>query len=139
MSKGTPAVKKKAMKAEFVDILAHPILPGDHIKEVLYTADNFHVWIHGDMPGTVGPMHRHIADQIFYCIKGECTFRFPDGSSEKLKPGMVVTIPKGQLYQLDNTGPEYMVMLGSRAEPAGKPRMSSDNRDLNDKTVKATA
>jgi hypothetical protein len=37
---------------------------------------------------------------------------------------MLVTIPAGQLYQLDNTGDEYMILLGARAEAAAKPRFS---------------
>lgn len=120
-------VKKKVMNAEFVDLNIHPVLSGHSTKEVLYNSDGYHVWIHGDHPGKKGPMHRHTADQIFYCLQGECTFRFPNGESEKLKPGMVVTIPRGQLYQLDNTGSEYLVMLGSRAEAAGKPRHTMNN------------
>jgi quercetin dioxygenase-like cupin family protein len=51
-------------------------------------------------------MHKHTADQQFYCVKGECTFHFPDGSARKLTPGMLVTNPARQLYQLDNTGDE---------------------------------
>ena len=113
----------RVMKAEFVEIASYPILDEEHIKEVIYNAEGFHVWIHADRPGTKGPMHKHTADQIFYCLRGECTFRFPNGEAKTLTPGMVVTIPTGQLYQLDNTGPEYMVLLGSRAEPAGKPRV----------------
>ena len=113
----------RVMNAEFVDVKDYPILDEDHIKEVLYNADDFHVWIHADRPGTKGPMHKHTADQIFYCLQGECTFRFPNGEAKKLIPGMVVTIPTGQLYQLDNTGDEYMILLGSRAEKAGKPRL----------------
>ena len=52
----------------------------------------------------MGPMHKHTADQLFYCVQGECTYHFPNGDTEVLGPGMVVTIPKGQLYQLHNTG-----------------------------------
>jgi mannose-6-phosphate isomerase-like protein (cupin superfamily) len=67
-------------------------------------------------------VHKHTADQQFYCVRGECTFHFPDAPSRKLTPGVLVTIPAGQLYQLDNTGDEYMILLGARAEPAGNPR-----------------
>lgn len=111
------------MNAEFVDVMRYPLLDDDHIKEVIYNGEGFHVWIHADQPGTKGPMHKHTADQIFYCLQGECTFRFPNGEAKALTPGMVVTVPKGQLYQLDNTGTNYMILLGSRAEPAGKPRL----------------
>jgi hypothetical protein len=43
---------------------------------------------------------------------------------------MLVTIPAGQLYQLDNTGDEYMILLGARAEPAGNPRFSAGNHEV---------
>jgi hypothetical protein len=43
---------------------------------------------------------------------------------------MLVTIPAGQLYQLDNTGDEYMILLGARAEPAGNPRFSASDREV---------
>jgi hypothetical protein len=43
---------------------------------------------------------------------------------------MLVTIPAGQLYQLDNTGDEYMLLLGARAEPAGNPRFSATDKEV---------
>jgi hypothetical protein len=43
---------------------------------------------------------------------------------------MLVTIPAGQLYQLDNTGEEYMILLGARAEPAGNPRFSASGAEV---------
>ena len=81
------------MPAEFIDILDLPELDIGHSKKVLFTSDHFHTWVHGDYPGTKGPMHKHTSDQQFYCVKGECTFHFPDGSARKLTPGMLVTIP----------------------------------------------
>jgi mannose-6-phosphate isomerase-like protein (cupin superfamily) len=75
-------------------------------------------------------MHKHTADQQFYCVRGQCTFRFPDGTSRALDPGMLVTIPAGQLYQLDNTGNEYMILLGARAEPAANPRFNAKNEEV---------
>ncbi|HEV8724952.1 MAG TPA: cupin domain-containing protein [Candidatus Binatia bacterium] len=118
------------MAAEFIDILNLPELDIGHSKKVLFTSDQFHTWVHGDYPGTRGPMHKHTADQQFYCVKGECTFHFPDAASRKLAPGMLVTIPAGQLYQLDNTGDEYMILLGARAEPAGNPRFSAKGTEV---------
>ena len=41
---------------------------------------------------------------------------------------MLATIPAGQLYQLDNTGDEYMILLGARAEPAGNPRFTGNDQ-----------
>ena len=120
------------MPVEFIDLLGLAELEIGHSKKVLFSSDHFHTWIHGDYPGTKGPMHKHTADQQFYCVKGECTFHFPDGSSRKLTPGMLVTIPAGQLYQLDNTGEEYMILLGARAESAGKPRYSHADKQVGD-------
>ena len=112
-------------KARFTDVLNYPMLPRGHTKKVLHDGDNFHVWIHGDEPTTKGPMHKHTADQTFYCLQGECTFHFSDGPDQKLTPGCVVVVPKGQYYQLDNTGKDYMILLGSRAEKAGNPRFGA--------------
>ena len=63
-------------------------------------------------------MHRHTADEIFYCVQGECTFTLDKGRRETLKPGMVVFIPKGDYYKLENTGAEYLILLGMRSEPS---------------------
>lgn len=106
------------MAAEFIDLNGHPSMRTDmrHIKKPLFNTDSFHTWIHADEPGTKGPMHRHTADQTFFCLEGECTFHFPDGTKRKLTPGMIVMIPKGEYYQLENTGDRDMVMLGNRAE-----------------------
>jgi hypothetical protein len=41
---------------------------------------------------------------------------------------MLVTIPAGQLYQLDNTGDDYMILLGARAVAAAKPRFAGDDQ-----------
>lgn len=116
------------MAAEFIDVLEMEELDIGHSKKVLFTSDHFHTWVHGDYPGTKGPMHKHTADQQFYCVKGQCTFHFPDAPSRALNPGMLVTIPAGQLYQLDNTGNAYMILLGARAESAGNPRFSAAGR-----------
>ena len=118
------------MPAEFIDILQLEELEIGHSKKVLFTSDRFHTWVHGDYPGTKGPMHKHTADQQFYCVKGQCTFHFPDAPSRPLNPGMLVTIPAGQLYQLDNTGDEYMILLGARAEPAANPRFSARGEEV---------
>jgi hypothetical protein len=75
-------------------------------------------------------MHKHTADQQFYCVKGQRTFHFPDAPSRALNSGMLVIIPAGQLYQLDNTGNEYMILLGARAEPAGNPRFSAADKEV---------
>ena len=124
------AHKKKVMQALFVDIASHPPLTGHSTKDVLFNSEHYHVWVHIDEPGKKGPMHKHSADEIFYCVRGECTIHFPNDESEKLKTGMVVTIPKEQLYQLHNTGSEDMILLGTRAEAAGKARHTQDNATI---------
>ena len=129
--------ERKIMEALFVDIAGQPALGGHSTKDALFSSDHYHVWVHIDHePGKQGPMHKHSADELFYCVQGECTIHFPNGESEKLKAGMVVIIPKGQLYQLHNTGTENMILLGSRGEGHGKARHSE--RDAVIKNVKGT-
>jgi mannose-6-phosphate isomerase-like protein (cupin superfamily) len=110
------------MVVQFVDVINQKKLRVGHSKKVLAKTDQYHVWIHGDRPGVKGPMHRHTADETFYCIQGECTITLIDGSKTKLKPGMLVLIPKGEFYQLENTGDDYMLLLGGRSEPDKLPR-----------------
>jgi mannose-6-phosphate isomerase-like protein (cupin superfamily) len=115
--------QRKVMEALFVDIANQPPLTGHSTKGTLFTSDDYHVWVHIDAePGKKGPMHKHSADEIFYCVQGECTIHFPNGDSEKLKPGMLVVIPKDQFYQLHNTGSDNMILLGSRGEGQGRAR-----------------
>jgi mannose-6-phosphate isomerase-like protein (cupin superfamily) len=118
------------MPVQFIDVLKEPELELGHSKKVLFSSEQFHTWIHGDYPGTKGPMHKHTADQFFFCAQGQCTFHFPDGSSRAIGPGQMMLIPKGHLYQLDNTGDEYMILLGARAEPAGNPRFGKRNEKV---------
>lgn len=124
-------IETKIMNALFVDVARHPKLAGKSTKKVLHDSDHNHVWVHIDEPGKKGPMHRHTADQIFYCVQGQCTFHFPNGEKKALDPGMLVTIPRGQLYQLDNSGTETMILLGSRAEPAGNARHTAKDEVIN--------
>lgn len=118
--------------AEVIDLNNHPFLSVEegHIKKVLYQSDSYHVWIHADEPGTKGPMHKHTADQTFFCLKGECTFRFPDGSTTLLTPGQMIVIRKGELYQLHNTGDIALVMLGNRGERYENPRFDPAGRKV---------
>ena len=104
-------------------------------KQVLHDSANYHAWIHGpDAPGDKGPMHKHTADQTFICLKGVATYNFPDGSSAKLTPGMMIIIPKGDFYQIENAGTEDMILVGSRAEPYAKPRFTTDEEVVDTKT-----
>ncbi|MGH7793552.1 MAG: hypothetical protein ACREQ2_01405 [Candidatus Binatia bacterium] len=94
------------MPAEFIDIVKMQELEIGHSKKVLFTSDHFHTWVHGDYPGTKGPMHKHTAHQQFYCVQGQCTFHFPDGtararnrlpipdSAPKTKRSAMVILPK---------------------------------------------
>ena len=113
------------MTVRKVDLLKQPELKLGHSKENLFASDHFHTWIHADWPGTKGPMHKHTADEFFYCVQGECTFHFPDGSSDVIRPGQMMVIPANDFYQLDNTGDEYLILLGARAEPSGNPRFGT--------------
>jgi mannose-6-phosphate isomerase-like protein (cupin superfamily) len=113
------------MTVTFCNLTKLKKLPLGHSKKVLANTDDSHVWIHGDYPGTQGPMHRHTADEIFYCVQGECTFTLDRGRRKTLKPGMVVFIPKGDFYKLENTGTEYLILLGMRSEPSRRARFGT--------------
>jgi mannose-6-phosphate isomerase-like protein (cupin superfamily) len=121
--------ERKVMEALFVDIAGQDPLTGHSTKGTLFSSDHYHVWVHIDHePDKKGPMHKHSADEIFYCVQGECTIHFPNGDSETLTPGRLVVIPKDQFYQLHNTGKDIMILLGSRGEPAGKKRHSESGK-----------
>jgi len=120
------------MAVQKIDVTGAPELDLGHSKQVLFSSDHFHTWIHGDYPGTKGPMHKHTADQFFYCAQGECTFHFPDGSKDVTGPGQMLVIPAEHFYQLDNTGDEYLILIGARAEPAGNPRHGLKDEELGD-------
>lgn len=114
------------MTVQFADVVGQKKLKLGHSKRVLIRTSDFHVWVHADEPGTKGPMHTHTADETFYCLQGECTFTLKEASGKrykrKLTPGMIVMIPKGDFYQLHNTGEDYLVLLGTRGETDKLPR-----------------
>ena len=122
------------MAVTFHDLRKLKKLPLGHSKKVLADTKDSHIWIHGDDPGTQGPMHRHTADEIFYCVQGECTFTLSGGRRQKLKPGMVVFIAKGDYYQLDNTGTDYMILLGMRSEPSKLARFGAKGETVGENT-----
>ena len=67
------------MPAKRIDINEHPALKGAGAgkhERLLFNSANYHVWIHHSVPGDKGPMHKHTADQQFYCVQGQCTFHF---------------------------------------------------------------
>ncbi len=115
------------MTIKVVDPISHPKKTSAKGtgKMILHDSPNFHVWIHGpDLPGERGPMHKHTADQFFVCVQGEITYNFPDQPSATLSPGMMIIIPEGDFYQIENKGTIETIMVGSRAEPGTKPRLS---------------
>ena len=122
------------MAVTFHDLRKLKKLPLGHSKKVLADTKDSHIWIHGDDPGTQGPVHRHTADEIFYCVQGECTFTLSGKRREKLKPGMVVFIAKGDYYQLENTGKDYRILLGMRSEPSTLARFGAKGEMVGDNT-----
>ncbi len=115
------------MTIKVVDPITHPKKTNRKGagKMILHDSPTFHAWIHGpDHPGEKGPMHKHTADQIFICVQGEVTYNFPDQPSATLRPGMMIIIPKGDFYQIENKGSVETILVGGRAEPGKKPRFS---------------
>ena len=108
-------------------------------KRILYSSDTFHMWLHTDPPGVirgrvedgVQEFHRHFADEMFFCLQGELTIRFSEPEGVEVVPaGAFVVVPAGQLYSLENTGSETMILLGSRAEAHDIPRMGDEGEPI---------
>lgn len=86
-------------------------------RTVLMDTRKLHSWLIFYPPGERDEMHCHAADQTFHMIAGECTMSFPDGNKAVMRPGKSALITGGSFYQLDNTGNEPMVMMGTRSGP----------------------
>jgi mannose-6-phosphate isomerase-like protein (cupin superfamily) len=102
------------MPIEIIDTvkLAHDVKK----RTVVLSTPRMHAWVHYyPNPGDKDDMHCHNADQTFYVIEGECTMRFPDGGAAVLTPGKAALIRGGSFYQLENTGPGPMIMMGTRS------------------------
>ena len=85
-------------------------------RTVLINGPRLHTWFHPYLaPGQKDEMHCHNQDQTFFCIEGECTMSFPDGTKQTLTPGMVALITGGSFYQLENTGSGPMILMGNRS------------------------
>jgi mannose-6-phosphate isomerase-like protein (cupin superfamily) len=120
------------MSWKVVDVAHLPTKEQEGGKRVLYSSETFHMWLHTDDPGTVRgqildggtqELHRHFADEVFYCLEGELTIRFADPVGVEVVPrGAFVVVPAEQLYSLENTGSGTMILLGARAEAHDTPR-----------------
>ena len=85
-------------------------------RTVVMNTRKLHSWVHYyPNPGDHDELHCHNEDQVFTCFEGECTMRFPDGSSSVLKPGMAALITGGSFYQLVNSGTSHMILMGYRS------------------------
>lgn len=127
------------MAWKVVDVPNLPSRDHEGGKRILYSSDSFHMWLHTDPPGVirgavedgVQALHRHFADEMFYCLQGELTIRFADPEGIEVVPaGSFVVVPKGQLYSLENTSKETMILLGSRAEAHDVPRAGDEGEPI---------
>lgn len=78
-------------------------------------------------PGFVATPHRHPhADEAFYVLRGEATFRFGREADERRAPaGTLLLAPRGVEHTIEVTGQEPFMLLCSIAP----------NQDLPDETV----
>jgi mannose-6-phosphate isomerase-like protein (cupin superfamily) len=116
------------MSITFLRIEEHPVMKGESTvtKNILFETRDSHAWIHCyKNPGDKDDLHCHNADQTVLILKGECTMGLVDGS-RKLTPGDFAMIPKGEFYQLQNSGNGPMVLLATRGAP---PHTSHVNYD----------
>jgi uncharacterized cupin superfamily protein len=85
-------------------------------RTVVMNTRKLHAWVHYyPNPGDHDELHCHNEDQVFVCLDGECTMRFPDGGASVLKPGMAALITGGSFYQLVNSGAGPMILMGHRS------------------------
>ncbi len=85
-------------------------------RTVVMNTRKLHAWVHYyPNPGDHDELHCHNEDQVFVCLDGECTMRFPDGGASVLKPGMAALITGGSFYQLVNSGSGPMILMGHRS------------------------
>ncbi|MDF2119782.1 cupin domain-containing protein [Roseiarcaceae bacterium H3SJ34-1] len=85
-------------------------------RTIVMNTRKLHAWVHYyPNPGDHDELHCHNEDQVFMCIDGECTMRFPDGNASVLKPGMAALITGGSFYQLVNSGDKPMILMGQRS------------------------
>lgn len=102
------------MSIEIIDTLE--VAKREKKRTVVMNTRKLHAWVHYyPKPGDHDDMHCHNADQTFYVIEGECTMRFPDGGAAVLTPGKAALIRGGSFYQLENSGPGPMIMMGTRS------------------------
>jgi mannose-6-phosphate isomerase-like protein (cupin superfamily) len=128
------------MAWKVIDLPNLPSLEHEGGKRILYSSDSFHMWLHTDDPGTIRgeilndgtqEYHRHYADEMFYCLQGELTIRFSEPEGVEVVPsGSFVVVPAGQLYSLENTSSETMILLGSRAEAHDIPRAGDNGEPI---------
>jgi len=134
------SMRRAGMSWKVVDVNNLPTREKPGGKRILYSSEGFHMWLHTDPPDVVRgkvdehgvqEFHKHYADEMFFCVQGELTIRFqdPDGV-EVVKPGSFVVVPANQLYSLENTSDEIMILLGSRAEAHDVPRSGDQGQPI---------
>lgn len=108
------------MSVTVVDLNTHPTVSGGGTSKhdrLFYNSQDFHVWVHHSEAGFKGPMHRHSAPETFYCLRGTCYMNHPDGTRELMSPGVMIVVPAGDFYQLEDADGQGFVLWGTRSEP----------------------
>ena len=84
-----------------------------------------HVVINAYEPGINDEMHCHPgSDHTFFVVEGECTVKgLKKGEARKLGRHQGIHIPAGYFYQLNNTGPERLILYQVSTEPTPKPKI----------------
>jgi mannose-6-phosphate isomerase-like protein (cupin superfamily) len=134
------AWRRAVMSWKVVDVNNLPTREKPGGKRILYSSDGFHMWLHTDPPGVVRgkieaggaqELHKHYADEMFFCLQGELTIRFAEPEGVEVVPaGSFVVVPADQLYSLENTSSETMILLGSRAEAHDIPRAGDQGQPI---------
>lgn len=77
------------------------------------------LWRQSLAPGAATPPHRHDCDEVVLCLSGWGEVH-GDGRVLRFGPDTTVTLPRGQVHQLFNTGPMPLEIVGIfGASPVG--------------------
>jgi mannose-6-phosphate isomerase-like protein (cupin superfamily) len=87
--------------------------------------ERVHIAINSYEPGVNDELHCHPgSDHTFFVVQGECTMKGLKKDEEfVLKQHHAVHVPAGFFYQLNNTGPDRLILYQVSTEPKPRPKI----------------
>jgi mannose-6-phosphate isomerase-like protein (cupin superfamily) len=87
--------------------------------------ERVHIAINSYEPGVNDELHCHPgSDHTFFVVQGECTMKGLKKDEEfVLNQHQAVHVPAGFFYQLNNTGPDRLILYQVSTEPKPRPKI----------------